>query len=100
MRKLTERDLANIAGSTIKGYHVEAVRVKNGPFIDSGHYGYILGKNACDHYVTWQFHLLDDESASVYWGNYYMENRDAAVRDFNTRDKDPTPVPVREGDTI
>ncbi len=45
MRKLTEHDLARINGSTIEGYHVEAVRIKNGPFIDSDNYGFILGRN-------------------------------------------------------
>ena len=85
MRKLTERDIENIVGSTVKGYRVEAARIKDGPYIDSGHYGFILGRNAHGHYVTWQFHLLGDESVSVYWGHYHMEDRDAAVRDFDTR---------------
>ena len=60
---------------------------KEGPYPDSDHYGFILGRNARGRYVTWHFHLLDDESVSVYWGHYFMENRDAAVRDFDTRDK-------------
>ena len=46
MRKLTEQDIANITGSTLHGYHVEAARIKQGPFIDSDHYGFILGKNS------------------------------------------------------
>ena len=87
MRRLTEQDIGNIVGTTIKGYCVEAARIKEGPYSDSDHYGFILGRNARGHYVTWHFHLLDDESVSVYWGHYFMENRDAAVRDFNTRDK-------------
>ena len=95
MRKLTERDIENITGSTIKGYHVEDVRVKDGPYIDSDHYGFILGKNAKGHYATWHFHLLDDDSVSVYWGHYFMEDRDAAIRDFNNRDKAPTPQKFR-----
>ena len=85
MRKLTERDIENIVGSTIAGYCVEAARIKDGPYIDSDHYGFILGRNAHGRYVTWQFHLRSDESVSAYWGHYYMEDRDAAVRDFNTR---------------
>lgn len=85
MRRLTDRDIRGITGSTIKGYHVEAARIKDGPFTDSDHYGFILGRNAHGHYVTWQFHLLDDGSISVYWGHYHMEDRDAAVRDFNAR---------------
>lgn len=90
MRRLTDHDLANIAGTTIQGYHVEGVRIKRGPFHDSDNYGIILGRNAENHYATWQFHLLDDDSVSVYWGHYFMENREAAVQDFHSRDKDST----------
>ena len=91
MRKLTDQDLKNIVGSVIEGYCVERVRIKEGPFDDSDCYGFILGRNSRDEYVTWQFHLLEDGSVSAYWGHYYMENKDAAVDDFNTRDKDFTP---------
>ena len=84
MRKLTEQDIANITGSTLHGYHVEAARIKQGPFIDSDHYGFLLGRNAHGEYVTWHFHLLEDESIYVYWGHYFMEDRDAALRDFET----------------
>ena len=87
MRRLTEQDIENIVGTTIKGYCVEAARIKEGPYSDSDHYGFILGRNTRGRYVTWHFHLLDDESVSVYWGHYFMENRDAAVQDFSTRDK-------------
>ena len=87
MRKLTERDLADIRGSVISGYHIEDVRIKNGPFIDSDHYGFLLGKNASGEYVTWQFHLLNDGIVSTYWGHYYMGNREAAVQDFHVRDR-------------
>ena len=91
MRKLTEDDLAKIAGSTVSDYHVEDVRIKNGPFIDSDHYGFILGRNDAGQYVTWQFHLLEDETVSAYWGHYFMEDLESAVRDFYTRDASPTP---------
>jgi len=86
MRKLTDSDMTNIAGSTVSGHHVEGVRIKRGEFIDSDHYGYILGRNPSGHYVTWQFHLDEREKPAVYWGHYYMEDRDAALNDFNTRD--------------
>lgn len=95
MRKLTEDDLAKIAGSTISGYLVEDARVKNGPFYDSDHYGFILGRNDAGQYVTWQFHLLEDGSVSAYWGHYFMEDREAAVRDFYTRDTAPAPQKFR-----
>lgn len=88
MRRLTKRDIDRITGSTIKGYRVEAARIKNGPFIDSDHYGFVLGRNDRGHYVTWHFHLLEDDSVSVYWGHYFMEDRDAAVRDFHNRGKE------------
>lgn len=90
MRKLTDHDLTSIAGTTIQGYHVEGVRIKRGSFCDSDNYGIILGRNAENHYATWQFHLLDDDSVSAYWGHYFMENREAAIQDFHARDKDST----------
>lgn len=82
--RLTEQDVANITGTTIKGYRVEAVKIKSGPFVDSDHYGIILGKNTKDEYVTWEFHLKDDESVFVYWGHFIMD-REEAFRDFNAR---------------
>lgn len=87
MRKIMDEDLAKIKGSTINGYHVEAVKVKRGPFIDSDHYGIILGKSAKEKYVTWEFHLMSDESVSVYWGHYIMD-REEALRDFRNRGAD------------
>ena len=88
MRRLTAQDLTSIIGTTIEGYRIEAARVKRGPFSNSNHYGIALGQNSYGHYVTWQFHFLEDESVSVYWGHYYMENQEAAVEDFNIRDLD------------
>lgn len=84
MRRLTEQDAANIIGSTIKGYRVQAAEVKNGPFIDSDHYGVILGKDAKDEYVIWEFHLKDNESLSFYWG-HFINDRAEAIRDFRAR---------------
>lgn len=84
MRRLTDEDIDKIKGSTIKGYRVEAAKAKRGPFIDSDHYGVILGKNAKGEYVTWEFHLKDDESVSVYWG-HYIADREEALRDYNAR---------------
>lgn len=88
MRKLTEEDLSKIVGSMVKGYRVEAARIKQGPFIDSDHYGFILGQNSKGQYVTWEFHLTEDESVSVYWGHYIMD-REEALRDFSTRSMGP-----------
>lgn len=85
MRKLTDQDIQGITGQTIEGYCIEAARIKNGPFTDSDHYGFILARNAHGHYVTWQFHLLEDGAVSAYWGHYFQDDRDAAVRDFDTR---------------
>ena len=86
MRKLTGQDIQNVIGFTIEGFRVEAARIKNGPFTDSDHYGFLLARNAHGCYVTWRFHLLEDESVSAYWGHYFGDDRDAAVRDFDTRD--------------
>jgi len=88
MRKLTDVDMENILGATVKGFHVEAVRVKRGSFTDSDHYGILLGKNADGHYITWQFHLDEDEEVNPYWGRYFLENRNAALRDYKSRDLD------------
>ena len=85
MRKLTRRDIENITGSTIEGFRIESARIKNGLYTDSDHYGFILARNAHGHYVTWMFHLLEDESVTAYWGHYFQDDRDAAVRDFETR---------------
>ena len=87
MRKLTDNDLSNIAGAVISGYHVEGVRIKRGTFIDSDHYGVILGKNFRGHYVTWEFHLDEGDKISAYWGHYF-EDRESAIMDFHTRDVD------------
>lgn len=84
MHRLTDEDIDKIKGSTIKGYRIEAAKAKRGPFIDSDHYGVILGKNAKGEYVTWEFHLKDDESVSVYWG-HYISDREEALRDYNAR---------------
>ena len=90
MRKLTDHDLTNLAGAALQGYHVEGVRIKRGTFTDSDHYGIILGRNANGNYVTWQFHLDENEQPSVYWGHYFSKDKDAALRDFNNRDMDWT----------
>ena len=94
MRKLTDKDLTNIAGTTIQGYHVEGVRIKRGTYTDSDHYGIILGRNDKGSYVTWQFHLDEDEVVNAYWGHYIGENKEAALRDFDTRDLDAKPFKV------
>jgi hypothetical protein len=94
MRKLTDHDLTNLAGATLQGYHVEGIRIKRGSFTDSDHYGIVLGRNANGNYVTWQFHLDENEQPSVYWGHYFFEDRDAALRDFNNRDVDAKPFKV------
>lgn len=91
MRRLTEQDLENIVGSVIERYYVEQARIKAGPFTDSDCYGFILGRNVKDEYVTWQFHLLDDGTVSTYWGHYFMKGKEAAIEDFNTRARDSLP---------
>jgi hypothetical protein len=70
----------------VQGYRVEGVKINRGEFCDSGSYGTILGRNNNGHYVTWQFHLDENEQPNIYWGHYHMENRESAVRDFNNRD--------------
>ena len=100
MRKLTDGDMTNIAGATVQGYYVEGVRIKRGTFSDSDHYGIILGRDDKGNYVTWQFHLDDDEQPYVYWGHYYLENKEAALRDFDIRDLDTKPFKVTITETL
>ena len=87
MRRLTEQDIANIIGSKIEGHRVEAARIKDGPYADSDNYGFILARDDHGCYGTWQFHLLEDGTVTAYWGHYFGNDRDAAVQDFDTRDK-------------
>lgn len=87
MRRLTDKDLASIMGRTFQGYCVEAAKLKQGSFIDSDHYGIVLGRNVQGQYVTWQFHLMEDESVSVYWG-HYIKDREEALRDYHARGAD------------
>ena len=58
MRRLTDEDLADIEGRTIQGYRVMAAKIKRGRFIDSDHYGVILGRNTAGMYVTWELKLM------------------------------------------
>lgn len=85
MRKLTEQDIENVIGTVIAGFHIEAARVKKGSFVDSDNYGFALAQNDHGCYVTWRFHLLEDGTVTAYWGHYFGNDRDAAVRDFETR---------------
>ena len=84
MRRLTEQDISNITGTTIKGYRVVAAKVQRMPCADSDNYGIILGRNAQNQYVTWEFHLLEDDTVFVYWAHYIMEQEEA-LRDFRAR---------------
>jgi hypothetical protein len=86
MRKLTEQDISSIIGTTVKGYVIDNARIKGGRFSDSDHYGIVFGRSLEGYYVTWQFHLDENEQPSVYWGHYFMENRDAAIHDYDTRE--------------
>ena len=88
IRKLTEHDITSIVGTTVKGYAIEKARIKLSSFTDSDHYGILLGKSTSE-YVTWQFHY-DDEELSVYWG-HYIDNYDAAIKNFNIRDTEAPP---------
>ncbi len=96
MRKLTSCDLACVSQKIFHDYHVEDIRVKRGDFTDSDNYGIILGKSSEGHYVTWQFHLDENEEPTVYWGHYFMDNKNGAIKDFNSRDLPNTPVEISE----
>ena len=85
MRKLTEQDIAAIVGTSCESFTIEQARVKGGQYSDSDHYGIALGKSESGNYVTWWFHL-EDEKPSFYWGHYFMENLEAAIQDYSTRE--------------
>ncbi len=89
MRKLTDNDLREIISINISGYKIIGVSIKHGDVSDADHYGIVLGQNEHGRYVTWQFHLNDDEKPDVYWGHYHQEDREAAVKDFNDRVQTP-----------
>ena len=86
MRKLNEDDLANVIGFVVQGYRIEKARIYRGPYSDSDHYGIALGIDNSGNNVTWQFHLDENENPYVYWGHYHLENREAALLDFENRD--------------
>ena len=92
MRKLTGLNMANIIGTTVSGYQIEGARVKRGSFSDSDHYGILLGRSANGNYVTWQFHLEDNEQINAYWEHYFNEDIEAVINDFHWRDTDPAPT--------
>jgi hypothetical protein len=85
MRRLSGYDTSSIIGREVEGYEVIKARIKGGPFSDSDCYGIILCVNKSGRYVTWQFHLADEEP-KTYWGRYHMENREAAYLDFDARE--------------
>ena len=86
MRKLTEQDMFNIAGSTIQGFYVEYIKIKGSKFTENNQYGIILGKNIENCYVTWQFHINENEEVIVYSERYFKEDKEAALQDFYNRD--------------
>jgi hypothetical protein len=83
MRRLTEQDLTAIIGTVQHGYTIKQARVKSGNFSDSDHYGIILGENSRGSWVTWQYHL-DEEEPSIYWGHYIEKEADA-LADYSAR---------------
>ena len=86
MRKLTEQDMAAVIGTAHCGYTIEQARVKTGEFSDSDHYGIVLARSDKGYWVTWQFHLID-EQPSYYWGRY-ITGPEEAIKDFETRGTD------------
>jgi len=85
MRRITEKDLNDIIGMVNVGYTIVRARVMTDKeFSDSDHYGIALCKNEKGSWVTWQFHYLEDESVSIYWGHYY-DDEETALADYETR---------------
>ena len=71
MKRLTEKDIAALVGTTVAGYEILQARAKGGRYSDSDCFGIALGKNAVGNYVTWQFKIVD-EQYDCFWGHYYL----------------------------
>jgi hypothetical protein len=85
MRKLTDKDIANILGKNNGGYTVVKAKIKeNKEFCDSDNYGIVFGENEKGLFVIWQFHLDENEEPSYYWG-YYTECENSAHENYDSR---------------
>ena len=85
MRKLTDKDIADILGSKNNGYTVIKAKAKsNNSFTDSDNYGIVYGKNEKGMFVIWQFHLDENDEPNYYWG-FYTECEDSALENYDSR---------------
>ena len=85
MRKIQEDDIyRSIIGAMNAGYEIIDGKVNTGTFTDSDSYGTVLAKNSRGEYVTWQFHFLDDDVPTFYWGHYFGDY-EAAFINFKKR---------------
>ena len=84
MRKLNESDVKDIIGTVNAGYEIIAAKINSGTFADSDSYGTVLAQNRKDNYVTWQFHFVENNRPTFYWGHYFSNLEDVTV-DFAER---------------
>jgi len=82
MRKLSEEDFADLIGTVHFGYTIRKARHKGGNLSDSDCYGIVMGESKHG-FVTWQFHIEDDE-ISFYWGHYYYKEHEV-LADYEKR---------------
>jgi len=78
MRRITEKDLADIIGMVNAGYTI--VRAKT---MSDDHYGIVLARSG-DSWVTWEFNYRDGETPFIYWG-FYTDNEKTALENYEER---------------
>jgi hypothetical protein len=80
MKLLNEQDLADILGTNHEGYIVKMARaVRN-----EAYYGIVFAERDSGEYVTWQFHIDNENGVMFYWGHYAV-NEEKALKDFEVR---------------
>jgi len=78
MRRITEKDLADIIGTVNAGYTIVRARVKS-----DNHYGIVLGQSG-NRYAVWEFNFRDGETPNIYWGHYH-DDEAKALADYVER---------------
>jgi len=78
MRRITEKDLADIIGTVNAGYTIVRAKTKS-----DDRYGTIFGENG-DRYAVWEFNFRDGETPNIYWG-FYTGNEKTALENYEAR---------------
>jgi len=78
MRRITEKDLADIIGTVNVGYTIVRAKTKA-----DDHYGIVLARSG-DSWVTWEFNYRDGEIPNFYWG-HFLSDEAKALADYEER---------------